>query len=115
MNILKNISFFLIIAATLVLGAMFAVQNTATVPLDLLVVSLSERSIALWVLLAFGAGGVIGMLTSMGLVLRLRTESMRLRRQLGKQLDANTSLTAAAEAAAAPESEPEPETPQKES
>ena len=85
MNYLKNLLYFIIIAAMLILGALFAVQNTATVPLDLLVIYLPERSIALWVLLAFGAGGIIGMLISMGLVLRLRTTLLRVNRQLAKQ------------------------------
>jgi putative membrane protein len=85
MKYLKNIVYFAGFAALLLLGAAFAAQNTATVPLDLLVVSLPEHSIALWVLLAFGVGGIIGMLTSMGLVLRLRTTLLRVNRQLAKQ------------------------------
>ncbi len=85
MKYLKNILYFAAFAAVLALGVFFAIQNTATVPLDLLVISLPERSIALWVLLAFGAGGIIGMLTSMGLVLRLRTTLLRVNRQLAKQ------------------------------
>jgi uncharacterized integral membrane protein len=85
MKYLKNILYFSAFAGVLILGAAFAAQNTATVPLDLLVVSLSEHSIALWVLLAFSAGGIIGMLISMGLVLRLRTTLLRVNRQLAKQ------------------------------
>ena len=85
MKYLKNILYLAAFAGVLALGVFFAIQNTATVPLDLLVISLPERSIALWVLLAFGAGGIIGMLTSMGLVLRLRTTLLRVNRQLAKQ------------------------------
>jgi putative membrane protein len=85
MKYLKNILYLAVFAGVLALGVFFAIQNTATVPLDLLVISLPERSIALWVLLAFGAGGIIGMLTSMGLVLRLRTTLLRVNRQLAKQ------------------------------
>ena len=85
MKYLKNILYFAAFAGLLVLGAAFAAVNTATAPLDLLVVYLPERTIALWVLLAFGAGGIIGMLTSMGLVLRLRTTLLRVNRQLAKQ------------------------------
>ncbi len=50
---------------------------------------------ALWVLLAFASGGIIGMLTSIGLVLRLRTALLRANRQLAK-------LKPAAEPAPAP-------------
>ncbi len=95
MNFLKNLLYFAVVMATLGLGALFAVQNTATVPLDLLVIHLSERSVALWVLLAFASGGIIGMLTSIGLVLRLRTALLRANRQLAK-------LKPAAEPAPAP-------------
>ena len=86
MTILKNMLYFLLLLGALALGTLFAVQNTTTVPLDLLVVYLPERSIALWVLLAFAGGGVIGMLTSIGLVLRLRGELKRLKRAQAKAL-----------------------------
>jgi putative membrane protein len=85
MKYFKTIVYFAGFAAVLLLGVSFGIQNTATVPLDLLVISLPEHSIALWVLLAFAAGGIIGMLTSMGLVLRLRTALLRVNRQLAKQ------------------------------
>lgn len=84
MNFIKKTTYFLLVLTVLVLGALFAVQNTTAVPLDLLVVYLPERSVALWVLLAFAIGGVIGMLTSIGLVLRLRTALLRANRQLAR-------------------------------
>ena len=87
MKLLRNIVYFLIAVAMLALGAMFAVQNEATVPLDLLVIALPERSVALWVLLAFAVGGVLGMLTSLGVILRLRASLLAANRKLGKQSD----------------------------
>lgn len=84
MNLLKNFLYFLLALAMLALGALFAVQNEARVPLDLLVVLLPERSVALWVLLAFAAGGVAGLLTSLGIVLRLRTSLAVANRKLNK-------------------------------
>lgn len=84
MQFLRKLFYFLIAVAMLVLGALFAVQNEATVPLDLLVVHLPERSIALWVLLAFAAGGVIGLLTSLGIILRQRTALGAAHRKLAK-------------------------------
>ncbi len=103
MNFLKNLLYFSIVAAMLILGALFAVQNTATVPLDLLVIYFPARSIALWVLLAFALGGVIGMLTSIGLILRLRTALLRANRQLAKQSSAAQAATVAVESATATE------------
>ena len=84
MNFIKKTTCFFLVLAVLVLGALFAVQNTTAVPLDLLVIYLPARSVALWVLLAFAGGGVIGMLTSIGLVLRLRTALLRANRQLAR-------------------------------
>ena len=90
MNLIKKTTYFLIVLAVLVLGALFAVQNTVAVPLDLLLIYLPARSVALWVLLAFAIGGVIGMLTSIGLVLRLRTALLRANRQLAKMPEPST-------------------------
>ena len=69
----------------LALGALFAVQNDATVPLDLLVVYLPARSVALWVLLALALGGILGLLTSLGIVLRLRARLGAAQRELKRQ------------------------------
>ncbi len=84
MQFLRNLFYFLIAIAMLGLGALFAVQNEATVPLDLLVVLLPERSVALWVLLAFALGGVTGLLTSLGIILRQRTALAAARRKIDK-------------------------------
>ena len=82
MKFIRNLLTFVLICAVLILGMMFAGQNTATVPLDLLIVYLPERSVALWVVLAFTLGGVIGMLTSVGLVLRLRASLLQANRKM---------------------------------
>ncbi len=82
MRFISKLLTFILLCSVLLLGMLFAVQNTALVPLDLLVIQLAERSLALWVLLAFAVGGVIGMLTCMGLVLRLRTALMQANRKL---------------------------------
>ena len=40
---------------------------------------------ALWVLLAFALGGVLGILTSLGIILRLRTQLLAANRKLSRQ------------------------------
>ena len=82
MRFLRNLLTFLLLCGVLLVGMSFAVQNTVPVPLDLLFLQLAERSLALWVLLAFAVGGVIGMLTNIGLVLRLRASLMGANRRL---------------------------------
>ncbi len=84
MQFLRKVLYFLIAVAMLALGASFAVQNDATVPLNLLVVQLPEHSIALWVLLAFAIGGVVGLLSSLGMILRQRTALAAANRKLAK-------------------------------
>ena len=84
MKLIRNLIFFLVAIVMLALGALFAVQNQATVPVDLLVISLPERSIALWILLAFAVGGVLGMLMSVGIILRLRTALLAANRKLNR-------------------------------
>lgn len=100
MQLVRKLVFFLVALAMLALGALFAVQNEAKVPLDLLVVYLSERSVALWVLLAFALGGVVGLLTSLGIILRLRARLMAANRRLGRQAG---NKTPSADTAADPE------------
>lgn len=82
MKFIVSLLVFLLLCAVLALGIGFAAVNRTTVPLDLLVIRFGEHSVALWVVAAFAAGGVIGMLTNMGLVLRLRTSLMRANRKL---------------------------------
>jgi uncharacterized membrane protein YciS (DUF1049 family) len=84
MQLARKFLSILIALAMLVLGAFFAVQNQTAVPLDLLVISFAERSVALWVLLAFAVGGVLGLLTSLGIILRLRTQLLTARRKLSR-------------------------------
>ena len=53
MQILKTAGLVLLALAMLLFGAMFAADNEAKVPLNLVFVTLEARSVALWVLLAF--------------------------------------------------------------
>ncbi|MFK8047598.1 MAG: lipopolysaccharide assembly protein LapA domain-containing protein [Halioglobus sp.] len=73
MNLLRKLLTLLVLLATIAVGVLFALQNTVPVPLDLLVYTFAEKSLALWVLAAFAVGGVVGMLTAMGIVVSLRT------------------------------------------
>ena len=82
MRSLKKLIYFLLVLTTLVLGILFTVQNNTPVPLNLLLIVLPERALALWLLLAFALGGVLGMLTAMGLVLRLRAALSRANKSL---------------------------------
>lgn len=65
-------------------GVLFALQNAEPVPLDVLVMTLPPRSLALWVLGALAIGGLSGVLLSSFAVLRLRTRLIAARRQVAR-------------------------------
>ncbi|MFT5579001.1 MAG: putative membrane protein [Paraglaciecola psychrophila] len=82
LQFLKRLFSVLLLLLVFAYGLFFAVQNTATAPLDVLFTQLDEQRIALWILLAFAFGGVLGMLLSTFIVVRLRGEALLARRQL---------------------------------
>jgi putative membrane protein len=84
MKFLRKIMTVLIVLATLAVGVLFALQNKAPVPLDLLVYTFEPRSLALWVLAAFALGGVLGMVMSSGILLRMRAANSSSKRKLAK-------------------------------
>ena len=84
MKPLRKLLTVLIILATLVVGVLFALQNTIRVPLDLLVYSFGAQSLALWVLLAFVLGGVLGMIISSIILVRTRASLKSATRKLEK-------------------------------
>jgi uncharacterized membrane protein YciS (DUF1049 family) len=84
MKFLRRILTILIVLATIGVGVLFALQNKVLVPLDLLVYTFEPKSLALWVLGAFALGGLLGMLISSALMVRLRASLGSSRRQLAK-------------------------------
>ncbi len=92
MKVIIRLIVVTLLLAILAISVLFAVQNTAAVPLDLLVIVLPERSVALWVLLAFALGGIMGMLTSVGVVWRLRASLLSANRKLRKKHKQSESL-----------------------
>ena len=71
-----------LIISMVLAGALLAVQNPQTVPLDLLFVILPPRSVAIWILFALLAGVLFGMLLSSIISLRLRAKLLSNRRKL---------------------------------
>ena len=84
MKLLRNLLYLALVVAMAAVGVLFALQNEMPVPLDLLVVSFEPRSLALWLLIAFALGGLLGMLMSSALVLRTRTALASANRQLAR-------------------------------
>ena len=84
MNVLRKILTVLIVLAMIAVGVLFALQNKEPVPLDLLIYTFEPRSLALWLLIAFALGGVLGLVVSSVLMLRNRAALASANRQLAK-------------------------------
>jgi uncharacterized integral membrane protein len=84
MTLIRKLLTLLVILTTIVIGVLFALQNTALVPLDLLIYTFEPKSLALWVLVAFAVGGLLGMAAASGMVLRLRASLRVANRKLIK-------------------------------
>ena len=84
MKYLRSLITLLIVLATVAVGVLFALQNKAPVPLDLLVYTFDPKSLALWVLLSLALGGFLGMLISSAIVLRQRASLSSVNRKLSK-------------------------------
>ncbi len=92
MGFLRKLLALAIALGMAAVGVLFAIQNPQAVPLDVLVITLPPRSIALWVLGALTLGGVFGVLLSSFAMLRLRARLMAARRQVASaqaELDRN--------------------------
>ena len=90
MRLIKRLIAVAILLAVLAFGVLFSIQNTSPAPLDLLFVQLPEQRVALWVLLAFTAGGVLGVVVSLFAIAHLKSQHLSLRRKLDrseKELD----------------------------
>ena len=67
-------------------GALFSLQNTQPVPLDLMVFQLAPQPVAIWVLLALALGVMVGLLASAWLSLRRAATIRQLRKQRDRLL-----------------------------
>lgn len=84
MGFIRNLLAVFLGLAMAGVGVLFALQNAAPVPLDVLVMTLPPHSVALWVLGALALGGVLGLVLSSLAVLRLRGRLIAARRQIAR-------------------------------
>lgn len=82
MRWVRRILIVLLLLLVLIFGLLFSLQNSQSVPLDLLVLQLQERPIAVWLLATFALGGLVGLIVGSVAVLRLQASRYRLRRRL---------------------------------
>ena len=72
MKHLRKFLTVLTVLVTLLAGVLFALQNEAPVPLDLLIYTFQPQSLALWILIAFVLGAIMGMVVSSVILMRAR-------------------------------------------
>ncbi|MFK7977649.1 MAG: lipopolysaccharide assembly LapA domain-containing protein [Halioglobus sp.] len=84
MKFLRLLITLIIVVGTAGLGAMFAIQNDTQVPLDMLIYTFAPKTLGLWVLGAFALGGVLGMVASSVILMRMRVALGSSKRQLEK-------------------------------
>ncbi|MCB1706654.1 MAG: LapA family protein [Halioglobus sp.] len=84
MKQLRKLLTVIVILAMLVLSMLFAAQNEVSVPLNVLVYTFSPQSLAVWVLVAFALGGVVGMIVSSVILVRTRASLSACRKQLDR-------------------------------
>jgi putative membrane protein len=84
MKLLRKLLTVLTVLVTLVVGVLFALRNSLPVSLDLLVYTFGPQSIALWILVAFALGGLLGMIVSAAILVRTRAALGLCRRQLDR-------------------------------
>jgi len=84
MNVLRKVVSLLVVLAMLAVGVLFALQNHQPIAVDLLVYEFAPRSVALWLLAALALGGVLGLLVSSVIILRLRGGLAVAQRKLDK-------------------------------
>lgn len=96
MKNLRKLLTIVVVLAALLASVLFSLKNEAPVPLDLLVYTFEPQSLALWVLVAFAIGGVLGMVVSSVILVRTRASLGSCRRQLDRALQELRSLRSAA-------------------
>ncbi len=82
MRWIRRILVVVVLLLVLIFGLLFSLQNAQSVPLDLLVLQLQARPIAVWLLATFAFGGIVGLLVSSVALLQLQVSRYRLRRRL---------------------------------
>lgn len=81
LGLLRALLGILVVVCTIAIGGLFALQNTVLVPVDLLIIQLPERTLALWLLLALSGGVVLGLGAASFMLLSQRARMASLRRQ----------------------------------
>ncbi len=96
MKWMKRVVVLLLLLVVFLWGMLFASENTTEVSLNLLMIEFPAASISVWIAASFILGCLMGMLSSILLVWRLKVINLRAKMKLGrseKQLSQLNSVT----------------------
>ena len=96
MNMLFRVLLLALVLVAGVWALLFSLDNNDPVALDLVVVSLPEASISVWVIGAFVCGGLCGLAVASTAIWRARLVVSALRRELRKASSTSTGSGASA-------------------
>ena len=81
MQIFRSLLVGMILLLAVIAGALFSIQNTASISLDLLFIELPARPVSLWLLLMLGIGLSLGLIASTGLIWRQKAAFLKQQRE----------------------------------
>ncbi|WP_040879772.1 lipopolysaccharide assembly protein LapA domain-containing protein [Marinobacterium rhizophilum] len=82
MRWLRTLLLIILCLVFLFVGILFTIHNTDKVSIDLILVTLPQASLSLWLIAAFVCGGVLGLLLSSVAILGLKTRLRSARKRL---------------------------------
>ncbi len=81
MRIFRSLLAGITLLLAVIAGALFSIQNTASISLDLLFIELPARPVSLWLLLMLGIGLSLGLVASTALIGRQRAALLKQQRE----------------------------------
>lgn len=84
MRLLTRLLLLVLLVVVFLAGMMFTFQNTQEIPLDLFFVKLPPAALSVWVLSAFAIGGILGVVFTLGVAVKVKTGKIAVQRQLKK-------------------------------
>ena len=81
MRIFRSLLAGMTLLLAVIAGALFSIQNTASISLDLLFIELPARPVSLWLLLMLSIGLSLGLVASTGLIWRQKAALLKQQRE----------------------------------
>lgn len=84
MQLLTRLLLLVLLVVIFLAGMMFTFQNTEEIALDLFFVKLPPAALSVWVLSSFALGGILGVIFTLGVAVKVKTGKIAVQRKLNK-------------------------------